>query len=276
MSQPHGIEVTPLPLALGAVVRGLDVARITPDVARRLREAWHEHLVLFFPQLGLTDSQHIAFGQVFGDVTAISPARDDYRDLKRTGPNGEIFVLDAAERRADAWHSDVSFTRTPPIGSILSMQVCPDKGGDTLWTNQYAAYAALSPAVKALVDGLEAVHGRANTGSSVHPVVLTHAVTGRKALYVSPGFTSRIVGISAIESDALLAMLHRHCEQPEFQLRWKWQAGDAALWDNRCTMHRAVNDYGDAARIIHRVTIYAPGVIAAARDAQSQPAVQPA
>ena len=267
------IKVTPLPQSLGATVEGLDMtSALAPEVAREIEAAWYAHQVLFFPGLHLTQEQHIALGGLFGDLSAVSPLKDDYRNLKKIGPNGEILVLDSAERRADVWHSDVSFTKTPPIGSVLSMKVCPERGGDTMWSNQYAAYEKLSPSIKSLVDKLQAEHGKSTTGTSVHPVVLHHSVTGRPALYVSRGFTARILGMSAIESEGLLAMLHRHCEQPEFQVRWSWHVGDAAMWDNRCTMHYAVNDYGDAPRMIHRVTIYPSGVVKAASDDQpSQP-----
>ncbi len=270
MDNSRGITVTPLPQSLGATVSDVDVREgLSPDAVKTLHDAWHRHQVLFFPQLNLTQEEHIAFGSVFGELSAVSPAKDDYRNLKKIGPKGEIFVLDSADKRADVWHSDVSFTKVPPIGSLLSMKVCPDKGGDTIWSNQYAAYDALSPAMRSLVNGLDAEHGRSTTGSSIHPVVLRHTVTGRPALYVSRGFTARIVGFTAIESEGLLALLFRHCEQPEFQTRWKWHAGDAVLWDNRCTMHYAVNDYGDAARQIHRVTIYSPGVVSAATGQQT-------
>lgn len=191
MGTDSGITVTALPQVLGATVRGLSVDKgLTADVVRRIHDAWYQHQVLFFPQLHLTEPQHIALGSVFGELSAVSPAKDDYRNLKKIGPNGEIFVLDSAEKRADVWHSDVSFTKAPPIGSILSMKVCPDKGGDTLWSNQHTAYDALSPAIKALVDSLQAEH-------------------------------------------------------------------------------YAVNHYGDAPRMIHRVTIYSPGAVSAAEGQQA-------
>ena len=273
MTTYRRIRVRQLPQSLGATVEGIDTANgIDAETAREIESAWYEHLVLFFPGLHLSQEQHIAMGSHFGDLSAVSPLKDDYRNLKKIGPNGEILVLDGADRRADVWHSDVSFTKVPPIGSILSMKVCPDRGGDTMWSNQYAAYEKLSPSLRSLVDGLQAEHGRSTTGSSVHPVVLHHPVTGRPALYVSRGFTARILGMSAIESEGLLAMLYRHCEQPEFQVRWSWHAGDAAMWDNRCTMHYAVNDYGDAPRVIHRVTIYPAGVVKAAALDQAQAA----
>jgi len=255
-----GMTITPLPQALGARVEGLDLATgVDDDTAQRLRNAWRENLVLFFPGLGLTEEQHIALGSVFGALAATTRTADDHRSHEVLGPDGEILVLDGSRPadRANAWHTDVTFTPSPPIGSLLSMRVCPDKGGDTLWSNQYAAYEALAPAVRAFIDGLEAVHGRPGlTDSTTHPVVTTHPDTGRRTLFVNRGWTTRIAGLSQIESNGILGMLFDHSERPEFMTRWTWRAGDAALWDNRCTMHYAVNDYGDAARVLHRVTIY--------------------
>jgi taurine dioxygenase len=258
------ITVTPLPQALGAVVEGLDLdAGLDAATVERLRAAWYENLVLFFPGIHLTEEQHIALGSVFGALAATTTGDEDGRRAQQQirGPRGEILVLDGSRResRADMWHTDVTFAERPPIGSLLSMQVCPTKGGDTLWSNQYAAYESLSPAIRALVDGLEAVHGRPGiTASSTHPVVVTHPGTGRRALFVNRGWTSRVEGLTHIESRNLLNLLYEHAERPELFVRWTWTAGDAALWDNRCTMHYAVNDYGDAERILHRVTIHEP------------------
>ena len=241
---------------------GLDLTRgITPSLAAELHDAWMQHQVLFFPQLNPTEAQHIALGSAFGDLAALSRSNDDYRKLRTGGPNNEIFILKSDEARAETWHSDVSFTAQPPIGSLAVLRVVPPRGGETLWSNQCAAYDALSPAIKALIDGLEAEHGHAKTGSSVHPVVLRHAVTGRKALYVSRPFTQRILGLSLTESDGLLDMLINHAELEDFQIRWQWTAGDAALWDNRCVTHRGASNYGKAARELHRVTIYSENAV---------------
>ena len=255
--------VTPLPQALGAVVEGLDLAAgpdaITDDVAAQLNAAWLDNLVLFFPRLRLDVDTQIALGERFGRLAATTTGDDDFREQETFGPHGEVLVLDCArpQDRANAWHTDVTFTPHFPKGSLLSMQVCPDKGGDTLWSNQYAAYEGLSPSVRAFVDGLEAEHGRPGlTGLTVHPMVVTHPDTGRRALFVNRGWTTRIVGLTAIESRNVLTMLWEHAERPEYTVRWHWHQGDAALWDNRCTMHYAVNDYGDDARVIHRVTIH--------------------
>jgi len=253
------LTVTPLPQALGATVTGLDVDALDDATTEQLRDAWHQHLVLFFPGLHLTEGQHVALGSVFGRLAATSGRDDDHRTHETRGPNGEILVLDGRRRqdRADTWHTDVTFTEHPPIGSLLSMQVCPEKGGDTLWSNQYAAYEGLSPAIRGLVDELEAVHGRTGlTELSTKAMVATHPATGRRSLYVNRGWTTGIAGLTATEARNMLTLLFEESERPEHQVRWTWHAGDAALWDNRCTMHYAVNDYGDAERILHRVTIH--------------------
>jgi taurine dioxygenase len=146
------LRITPLPQALGATVEGLDApGDIDRATARQLLDAWHENLVLFFPRLSLGTDQHIALASVFGRLAATSTEDDDYRGKETLGANGELLVLDASRPadRANAWHTDVTFTARPPIGSLLSMKTCPDKGGDTLWSNQYAAYEALSPSYAA-------------------------------------------------------------------------------------------------------------------------------
>lgn len=252
------LTIAPLPQSLGAVVTGLELRDgIGEGLVAELRAAWFAHLVLFFPAAHLTNDQHLALGRVFGDLAATSQKQDDYRAQRTFGPNGEILVLDSAETRANAWHTDVTFTETPPAGALLSMQSCPSRGGDTLWSNQYAAYEALSEPMKQLVGSLRAVHGRPGmTGTTSHPMVTTHPATGRKALFVNRGWTTRIEGLSQIESQGILGTLFAHSEKPEFTVRWSWTPGDAALWDNRCTQHYAVDDYGTETRVLHRVTIY--------------------
>ncbi|MBM3347335.1 MAG: hypothetical protein FJY55_12675 [Betaproteobacteria bacterium] len=257
MTTPR-LTIQPLKQSFGATVRGLDLGKgLTREVIAEIRAAWLEHQVLLFPGLNPTEAQHIALGSAFGGLAALSRAKDDNRNLRTGGPNNEIFILRSDEARAESWHSDVSFTAQPPIGSLAVLRVVPPRGGETLWSNQYAAYDALSPSIRTLIDGMQAEHGQLKTGSSVHPVVLRHAETGRKALYVSRPFTRRIVGLTQTESDGLLAMLINHAELEDFQIRWEWSAGDAALWDNRCVTHRGASNYGKAARELHRVTIYA-------------------
>ncbi|MCF2526044.1 TauD/TfdA dioxygenase family protein [Yinghuangia soli] len=253
------LSIRQLPQALGAVVTGLP-EKFDSVLGEQLHEAWMEHLVLFFPQAHLDDERLVELGSLFGDLAATTPGEEnDARDyMTKLGKGGEILELDSdKERGANIWHTDLTFAETPSIGALLSMQVCPERGGDTMWLNQYRAYETLAEPVRILADSLRAKHGRAPfTGTAVHPVVTTHPVTGRRTLFVNRGWTAGIEGLSSIESNAILRMLCEHAERPENTVRWTWQAGDAALWDNRCTQHYAINDYGDAKRVLHRVAIY--------------------
>jgi len=258
MTRAKTLSVTPLAYPLGATVHGLDMTKpLAPGVIEQIRDAWHEHLVLFFPKLNLTDDQQVELGSHFGELAAISQKDDDTRSyLKR---RGKMLVLDDVEggvrNNRAVWHSDVSFTEQPPIGSLATLRICPSRGGDTMWSNQYEAYETLSPAIQAMLEGLQAEHGTPLTGKAVHPVVLRHPVTGRRALYVNRLFTSRILGFTTLESNGILKMLFAHMEQPHFHIRWQWSAGDAVLWDNRCTAHYPINNYSEP-RALCRVTIY--------------------
>lgn len=246
-------EVQPLSGALGAEVRGVALGRIGDEDWARLRALWLEHLVLFFPEQHLDHDEHVALGRRFGEIEIhpfIPKVSDRYP---------QIVVLDSDKgARADTWHTDVTFSATPPMASILSMKVCPSRGGDTLWTNQYLAYETLSAPMRDLVDGLTAVHTAAPFGRSEvraeHPAVRIHPETGRRALYVNRTFTSHFKELRRSESDALLQTLCDWSEQPAFQVRYRWSKGAIGIWDNRCTMHFAINDYAEP-RVIERVTV---------------------
>ncbi len=255
------IEVTALPAALGATVEALDVNRLDDDMATELREALWAHKVLFFPGIHLSDEQQVALGSVFGELAAVSNDDTDHRRHETVDDEGRILVLDSSNpySRANFWHTDVTFARNPPLGSLLSMKVSPSSGGDTMWANTQAAYEGLSAPVKAVIEGLTARHGRTGlTEFTDHPVVTIHPETGKQVLFVNRGWTSSLNGLSNLESTHLLDLLCAHMEQPEYTVRWSWSTGDAALWDNRCTMHYALADYGTDQRRIHRVTIYPP------------------
>ncbi|MEM7409997.1 MAG: TauD/TfdA family dioxygenase [Myxococcota bacterium] len=271
------LESHPISGALGAELRGLDLSRpLAPEQSSAVLDALYTHKVVFFRGQDLTPEQHVAFSAglapVFTDHPAYLPTLDGHR---------EIVVLEGQEGgRANLWHSDVSISPKPPMGSVLYMKQCPESGGDTMWADMTAAYEALSDRMKAYLDGLEAVHDLAGTVRNVvrersqatksptgampdmsglpraiHPVVRTHPATGRKILYVNPTFTAHLEGLPPAEADALLAFLFQHQNQPEFQCRWRWQTGDVAIWDNRATHHYAIADYGDAPRTIHRTTL---------------------
>jgi taurine dioxygenase len=178
----------------------------------------------------------------------------------------------------DNWHTDVTFSPTPPLAGILAAKQLPTVGGDTLWSSNLAAYEGLSEPMKRFLEGLTAEHsvvksfpaGRWGTDPAfkerydravaknppvTHPVIRTHPVSGRKALFVNEGFTTRIHELGSRESDALLAFLFAHSARLEFLLRWHWQVDDIAFWDNRITQHYAVADYLPQRRIMHRATV---------------------
>jgi taurine dioxygenase len=178
---------------------------------------------------------------------------------------------DSPRANGEGWHSDVSCDTEPPMGSILYIRQTPPKGGDTLFASMYAAYEALSDRMKAYLEGLVAEHDGEdayrgtykNTGvqdkpvypRAEHPVVRTHPVTGKKALYVNRGFTKRLLGVPRDESVAILQYLYDHAENPLFQCRFRWQPNSIAFWDNRCVQHRAMWDYWPHTRSGFRVTV---------------------
>jgi taurine dioxygenase len=268
-SRPTGrtsrLDVRPLGGALGATVEGLVVDDLDDAVADELRAAWAEHLVLFFPGQRLSPAEQVRLAGVFGPrLAATTDAPGDHRGLHTLDDEGfpQLLVLDTAvghnPKVTANWHTDVTFTPHPPIGSLFSMQIPASPGrGDTIWSNQHLAYEGLSAPIRALIDGLEGVHGRPPlTDTTTHPMVKRHPSTGRAFLYVNRGWTTGVRGLQPAEAEHLLAILCERSERAEYQVRWHWSAGDAALWDNRCTMHYAVNDYPGERRRAVRATIY--------------------
>jgi taurine dioxygenase len=266
------IEAHPITSTLGAEIRGLDLSKPLPeDTAAAVLDALFEHRVIFFRGQDITPTQHVAFSAQLGTVF------DDYPPYLTTlDGHPEVTVLDGGSGdSASFWHSDVSGSAKPPMASILVMREAPTYGGDTLWGDMTAAYEALSDRMKSYLDGLRAVHGAPtertmrklsppaseeplDSGDSArvsHPVVRTHPATGRKILFVNPGFTHYILGLPAAEADAILEYLFRHQQQADFQCRWRWQKGDIAIWDNRAVQHYAIGDYGDKPRRLHRTTL---------------------
>jgi taurine dioxygenase len=262
----HRLTVTSLGGAMGATVHGLDVDALDDAIAAELRQAWAEHLVLFFPALHLTPERHVRLASVFGRRLAATTETggEDRRGIPTLAAEGfpQLLVFDTGDghnpKITAAWHTDVTFTAQPPIGSLFSMEIPASPGrGDTMWSNQHLAYEGLSAPIRSLIGGLVAVHGRPPlTGTAVHPMVKTHPSTGRPFLNVNRGWTASVKGLEPSEARHLLEMLFDRAERPDYQIRWHWSAGDAALWDNRCTMHYAVNDYAGERRRAVRVTIY--------------------
>jgi taurine dioxygenase len=263
------ILVTPTTPHCGATISGVDLSRDLPEATfAEIHRALVDHGVLFLRDQALTPEQQKAFARRFGDLHR-HPA---YPRLLEGHP--EIMVIHADEKSTriagEDWHSDVSCDPEPPMGTLLYMLEVPPVGGDTLFASMGAAYAALSAPVQRFLAGLTAVHdgehvyrGRYETPSppgavyprAEHPVVRTHPVSGRQVLFVNRLFTTRIVELARPESDAVLAMLFRHIETPEFHCRFRWEPGSIAFWDNRQVQHHALWDYYPHRRRGLRVTI---------------------
>jgi taurine dioxygenase len=269
------LDITPLSSALGAQISGVDLSRdLTAGHRNAIEQALLAHQVLFFREQPITPQQQVRFAAQFGDLH-VHPIYPNVPEQP------EIMVLDTAltDVRDNAiWHTDVTFLPTPALGAVLSAKQLPAYGGDTLWASGIAAFEALSKPLQTLLDGLTATHDFTRSfpverfGSTAddlarweetrrknpplsHPVIRTHPVSGRKALFVNDGFTTRINELEPAESEAILKLLFAHTTRPEFTIRWRWQENDIAMWDNRVTQHYAVDDYRPQRRIMHRATI---------------------
>ena len=279
------IGVTPLSPAVGAEIAGVDLANPLADAQlAEIRRALGEHGVIFFRRQEISPAAHLAFAERWGEINVnrfftpvagfpgIAEVRREPADPKTTGYY---------------WHTDHSYDAVPAMGSVFVARELPAVGGDTLFAGVAAAYAALSDGLKAVLEGLEAWHSSAQApelydpevraqfaerlkeleGVEVrarHPVVIRHPISGRKVLYVNPGFTEGFIGWSSAESRALLNYLYEHVGQPVFTYRHRWQAGDIAFWDNRATWHCALDDCFGYRRVLHRITIEGEPLTAAA------------
>ena len=270
------IAVRPVSTAVGAEILGLDLADTLPDATiDAIRRALFQHGVVFFRDQKLTPEQHVAFAQRFGaiNVNRFFKAVDGHPMIAEVRKEP-----DQIGNIGGGWHTDHSYDQAPAMGSILYAREVPETGGDTLFASMYAAYDALSDGLKRTLEGLQALHssrhifgveayagrgdlkGRylnpeAATQDAVHPVVVRHPGSGRKALYVNSAFTVRFVGWTDDESRPLLQYLYQHAARPEFTYRFQWRTGSLAFWDNRCTWHYALNDYHGHRRLLHRITV---------------------
>ncbi|MBT0500720.1 taurine dioxygenase [Morganella morganii subsp. morganii] len=269
------MDIRQLTPAIGAHVSGIDL-NLTPDAATLavLQDVLLEHQVLFFRQQYIKPEAQRDFAAALGELH-IHPVFPSHKNVR------ELIVLDSHLldlKDNELWHTDVTFLEKPAMGCVLSAVQVPPFGGDTLWASLTWAYDDLSPSLQEFLSGLTAEHDIslsfpdsrfAQTGEAKaalekarrdfpprrHPLVRTHPVTGKKGLFVTAGFTSRICELSPEESDTLLTFLFKHSTQPKYFVRWHWQNGDVAVWDNRCTQHLASFDYGDFHRIMHRATV---------------------
>jgi taurine dioxygenase len=262
--------------ALGAEISGVDLAReLDGPTFDAIHRAFVEHEVIFFRDQTLTPDQHKAFGRRFGALNIHPYVK---------GMDGHPEIMEIIKEPTDklnfggGWHSDMSFLETPSIGSILHALEIPEFGGDTLFASMTRAYEALSPGLKTTLQGLHAVHSanreysaqgpsaqkrgsmqvaeaEGMAGEFTHPVVKTHPVSGKKALYVNPAFTLRFEGWKERESKPLLDFLFSHARYEGFTCRFQWRAGSLAFWDNRSVWHFALNDYPGQRRHMRRVTV---------------------
>ena len=265
----NAITVQAVTPSIGAMVSGIDLSEpLSPPTLAALQQAWADHLVLFFRDQSLDRTQLQSLARSFGELH-IHPQGDV------PGFPGLLYIhtdKDSTHYSGRMWHSDVSCEERPPMGSILHLHEVPTTGGDTLFANMYAAYEALSAPMRGFLDKLTAHHsGQPNIEGyfgmsadqmpdkkfpqAVHPVVRTHPVTGRKALYVNEIFTLSIVELTPTESRALLGFLYQHLAAPRFQCRFQWRKNSVAMWDNRCAQHLALWDYYPQTRTGNRATI---------------------
>ena len=275
------LDVRPLTALIGAEVHGIDLTGpLEEETVGELRRSLLRWKVLFFRDQQITREQQIAFGRYFGEVTPAHPVqpavagapleiygvdadnqRRNFHDLGRREEGRQQFVRRHVAR-CRGWHTDITFVQNPALASILLGVEVPEHAGDTIWTNLVAAYANLSPKVRELIDGLQAVHqwpdsSRGPAPSAVHPVVRVHPETGERGLFVNPNFTRYVLDVSYLESEAILNLLYDQLAKPEFQVRFHWRPNSIAFWDNRATAHLAAVDIGytEANRHMERITI---------------------
>lgn len=275
----RSISVTPQATRFGAEIAGLDLSGpLSAEVLAEVKAAWAAHSVVAFPDQPLSLEALEAFTQQIGafgvdPFIAPMPGHPNVLELRRE-PDEKATNFGAG------WHSDWSFQKEPPAATLLRSEVTPPVGGDTLFADCSRAYDALSDAMKAVLAPLRAIHSatRAYGTQGVfaketekrtmeiivsseadktlsHPLVRTHPVTGRKALFVSPTYTVGIEGMTLKESHAILGFLFAHMTQEEFIYRHKWRPGMLLMWDNRCTVHLAEGGYDGHLRVMHRTTV---------------------
>ncbi len=271
MSYRH-IEVRPVAGALGAEVHGVDLSgAVNADTVAEMRKAFLEHLVIFFRGQTLTPQRQLEVAGWFGAPMA-------YPQLKGLPECPMVTAVIKRENErvnfGGVWHSDTTYLERPPMASMLYAVTIPPFGGDTMWANQYLAYETLSDGLKKTLDGMYAHNTSTKAEVSKtredrlkeagvelkpllgrHPVVRTHPETGKKALFVNCAHTSHFEGWTEAESTPLLQYLYAHQVKPEFTVRFRWEVGSIAFWDNRCAQHNPINDYHGYLRVMHRVTL---------------------
>ena len=273
------VTVLPLP-GVGAEIQGVDLTgELTNSEFAAIRAAFADHGLIFFRDQAISEDQHIAFARRWApiNINRFFGAHPDYPEIALVSKD-----VEQRDNIGGAWHTDHSYDQVPAMGSILVARELPPKGGDTLFASMYAAYDALSAGFQDMLSGLKAVHsarhvfgrqgvylaksdaGGERIGNAaaaetlqdvVHPVIITHPLSGKKAIYVNPSFTLRFDGWTAEESQPLLQQIYAHCMQRQFVHEFVWRPGSIAFWDNRATWHFAKNDYHGHRRVMHRITV---------------------
>lgn len=267
------LEIKPLAGALGAEIRRLDLScDLGATEVSKLRALLNEHEVIFFRDQDINPARQRDLALIFGPLQT-HPAYSTVDGFP------EVSILESTAEnpsKIEAWHSDMTFREHPPMGTVLRAVITPPKGGDTLWASMTAAYAGLSPAMQAFLQTLTAVHdfswgfkeslaepgGRERLADAVaanppvrHPVIRVHPETEKKVIFVNSLFTTHIEGLPRAESRAILDFLFAHVTTVEYSVRFHWEPHSIAIWDNRSTQHKPVNDYYPAHRRMERITI---------------------
>ena len=273
------IRIEPL-AGVGAEISGIDIATLSDADFAAIRAAFADHGVIFFRDQSIDEAQHIDFARRWAPINI-----NRFFGAHPTFPEIAMVTKEPEQRNniGGGWHTDHSYDQIPAMGSILVARELPASGGNTLFSSMYAAYDALSPGFAKMLEGLRAVHsarhifgegpdtyynttdaggnriGNAKAADSLqdvtHPVVITHPLSGKKALYVNPSFTTRFDGWTVEESKPLLQQLYGHCMNKAFVHEFVWRPGSIAFWDNRATWHFAKNDYHGQRREMHRITV---------------------
>ena len=267
------LEIKLMAGALGAEIHGIDLSvELSQEDTLRIRKLLNEYEVIFFRDQNISPASHKALASCFGPLQT-HPAYGTVEGFP------EITILESTAdepTKIEAWHADMTFRPHPPMASILKSVIVPVKGGDTLWASMTSAYAGLSRQMQQFLDGLNAVHefsygfkeslaekgGAERLAAAVaanppvrHPVIRTHPETGKKLIFVNSLFTTHIEGLNKKESEAILGFLYEHITTPEYSCRFQWQPHSIAIWDNRSTQHKPINDYFPAHRLLQRITV---------------------
>ncbi|MEZ5998218.1 MAG: TauD/TfdA family dioxygenase [Hyphomonas sp.] len=273
------MKIETLP-GVGAEITGVDLKTLSAEDFAAIRQAYADHGVIFFRDQDLTEDDHIAFAERWApiNVNRFFAAHPGYPQIALVAKEKE-----QKDNIGGGWHTDHSYDVEPAMGSILVARELPESGGDTMFASMYRAYEALDAATKKEIDGLSAVHsahhifgsgkgtyynttdaggnriGNASAADVLtdvaHPIVITHPLSGKKALYVNPAFTVKVAGKTEEQSKDLLSRLYAHAMNKDFAYRFQWRPGSVAFWDNRSTWHWALNDYHGHRRVMHRITL---------------------